>query len=62
MRKRRRPKLRWMDSIERDFVEKGGTVARWLERATDYRVVAVSNPTEAAWKLGQFRLPRFASV
>ena len=39
-----------------------GAVAQWLERATDNRVVAGSNPTEAAWKLWQFRLPHLASV
>ena len=33
-----------------------------LERATDNRVVAGSNPTEAVWKLWQFPLPHFAGV
>ena len=28
-----------------------GAVAQWLERATDNRVVAGSNPAEAVWKL-----------
>ena len=37
-------------------------VAQWLERATDDRVVAGSNPTEAVWKLWQFLSPHFASV
>ena len=32
-------------------------MAQWLERATDNRVVAGSNPTETAWKLWQFPLP-----
>ena len=40
----------------------GGAVAQWIERATDNRVVARSNPTETAWKLWQFPLPHFASV
>ena len=40
-----------------------GAVAQWLERATDNRVVAGSNPAEADWKLWwQFPLPHFASV
>ena len=39
-----------------------GAVAQWIERATDNRVVASSNPTETAWKLWQFPLPHFASV
>ena len=39
-----------------------GAVAQWLERATDNRVVAGSNPNEAVWKLWQFPLPHFASV
>ena len=39
-----------------------GAVAQWLERATDNRVIAGSNPTEAFWKLWQFPLPHFASV
>ena len=39
-----------------------GAVAQWLERATDNRVVAGSNPAEAVWKLWQFPLPQFASV
>ena len=39
-----------------------GTVSQWLERATDNRVVAGSNPAEAVWKLWQFPLPHFASV
>ena len=39
-----------------------GVVAQWIERATDNRVVARSNPTETAWKLWQFPLPHFASV
>ena len=38
------------------------TVAHWVESATDDRVVAGSNPTEAAWKFWQFPLPHFASV
>ncbi len=38
-----------------------GAVAQWLERATDNRVVAGSNPAEAVWKLWQFPLPHFAS-
>ena len=29
-------------------------MVQWLERATDNRVVAGSNPAEAVWKLGQF--------
>ena len=37
-------------------------MAQWLERATDNRVVAGSNPAEAVWKLWQFPLPHFASV
>ena len=37
-------------------------VAQWIERATDNRVVAGSNPAEAVWKLWQFPLPHFASV
>ena len=37
-------------------------VAQSLERATDNRVVAGSNPAEAVWKLWQFPLPHFASV
>ena len=41
---------------------KVGEVAQWLERATDNRVVAGSNPTETAWKRWQFPLPHFASV
>ena len=32
-------------------------MAQWLERTTDNRVVAGSNPTEAIWKLWQFPLP-----
>ena len=32
-------------------------VAQWLERATDDRVVAGSNPAEAVWKLGNFLYP-----
>ena len=39
-----------------------GAVAQWLEPAIDGRVVAGSNPTEAAWKLWQFPLPHIASV
>ena len=39
-----------------------GTVAQRLERATDNRVVAGSNPTETVWKLWQFALRYFASV
>ena len=39
-----------------------GAVAQSLERATDNRVVAGSNPAEAVWKLWQFPLPHFASV
>ena len=38
-----------------------GRLAQWLERATDNRVVAGSNPAEAVWKLWQFPLPHFAS-
>ena len=30
-------------------------MAQWLERATDYRVVAGSNPAEAVWKLWQIK-------
>ena len=41
------------------MVGRGG---QWLERATDNRVVAGSNPAEAVWKLWQFPLPHFASV
>ena len=41
---------------------KWGAVAQWIERATDNRVVARSNPTETAWKLWQFPLPHFASI
>ena len=37
-------------------------MAQLFERATEDRVVAVSNPTEVAWKRWQFRLPHFASV
>ena len=37
-------------------------VAQRLERATDDRVVAGSNPTGAAWKLWQVRLPHIACV
>ena len=37
-------------------------VAQWLERATDNRMVAGSNPAEAVWKLWQFPLPHFAIV
>ena len=36
-----------------------GAAAQWLEPATDDRVVAGSNPTEAAWKQSA---PHFASV
>ena len=36
--------------------------AQWLERASDSRVVAGSNPAEAVWKLWQFSLPHFTSV
>ena len=43
-------------------LRKWGAVAQWIERATDNRVVARSNPTETAWKLWQFPLPHFASV
>ena len=43
-------------------MRKRGAVAQWLERATDNRVVAGSNPAEAVWKLWQFPLPHFASV
>ena len=32
-------------------------MAQWLERATDNRVIAGSNPAEAVWKLWQFPLP-----
>ena len=32
-------------------------MVRPLERATDNRVVAVSNPTAAVWKLGKFLYP-----
>ena len=32
-------------------VSRVGVVAQWLERATDNRVVAGSNPAEAVWKL-----------
>ena len=39
-----------------------GAVAQRLERATDNRVVADSNPTEAVWKLWQFPLPHFVSL
>ena len=39
-----------------------GAVAQWLERATDNREVAGSNPAEDVWKLWQFPLPHFASV
>ena len=41
---------------------KWGAVAKWLERATDDRVVAGSNPTEITWKLWKFPLPNFASA
>ena len=34
-----------------------GAVAQCLEHATDNRVVEGLNPTAAAWKLWQFRLP-----
>ena len=34
-----------------------GVVAQRLERSTDNRMVAGSNPTEAVWKLWQFPLP-----
>ena len=37
-------------------------MAQWLERVTDNRVVAGSNPAEAVWKLWQFPLPHFASA
>ena len=37
-------------------------MAQWLERAIDNRVVVGSNPTGAAWKLGQFPLPHIACV
>ena len=37
-------------------------VAQWLERTTDDRVVAGSNPTDAASKLYQIRFPHVASV
>ena len=33
------------------LVYKWGAVAQWLERVTDNRVVAGSNPAEAIWKL-----------
>ena len=39
-----------------------GAVVQWLERPTDNRVIAGSNPAEAVWKLWQFPLPHFASV
>ena len=41
----------------------GGThwLSQWLEHATDDRVVADTNPTDAAWKLWQFPLPHFAN-
>ena len=35
-------------------------MGHWLERATDNRVVAGSNPAEAVWKLWQFSLPPFS--
>ena len=36
---------------ESGFNQSWGAVAQWLERATDNRVVAGSNPAEAVWKL-----------
>ena len=48
--------------ISSHTVGRGGSVDRLIERATDNRVVARSNPTETAWKLWQFPLPHFASV
>ena len=39
-----------------------GAVAERLEHATDNLLVAVSNATEAVWKLLQFPLPHFVSV
>ena len=39
-----------------------GAVAQRLDRATDNRVVAGSNSTEAVWKLWQFPLPYFAGL
>ena len=39
-----------------------GTVAQWLERANDDRVVAGSNPSGAASKLGQVRILHIACV
>ena len=37
-----------------------GAVAQWLERATDNRVAACSNPDEAVWKV--ISLTLFVSV
>ena len=39
-----------------------GTVAQWLDRATDNREVAGLNSIGAAWKLWQLPLPHFAKV
>ena len=49
-------------SLTATGVGRGGS--DWLDRATDNRVVAGSNPTEAVWELPnwQFPLPCFASV
>ena len=52
----------WMEHYAWGAGGGGGAVAQRLERATDNRVVADSNPTEAVWKLWQFPLPHFASV
>ena len=51
--------VRWLTPTG---VGRGGS--DWLDRATDNRVVAGSNPTEAVWELPnwQFPLPCFASV
>ena len=45
-----------------DGRQRWSAAAQWLELATDDRVVAGSNPTGAAWKLKQVRLPHLASV
>ena len=65
----RNKKLRGSVKVAKEIIEEWlkrfrqwGAVAQWIERATDNRVVARSNPTETAWKLWQFPLPHFASV
>ena len=51
-----------LNRVDTFYLPSWGAVAQWSERAIYDRVVAVSNPTEAPWKLWQFSLPHFASV